>query len=316
MVKLSKQNIQSIKRNIFIILGSLILGVGCGLFLVPYNIVSGGVTGIGIILSNAVPAWAGQAEVIVTIVTWGFFFLGLIFLGIKFAVKTLIATIVYPLALILGTFLYEQVPGLSLGAIENIDGIHTLLAGLFGGLFVGAGVALTFLGGGSTGGVDVLTLIVQKYTNIKTSYVTFIIDASIILISHIFSGDLTTTLIGVTSAFVTSMVIDKMFDAERNVIVNIISKKHDEINKFVLKSLDRGSTLLKSIGGYSKEELQVLQVVLNIREYYILQDIIAKVDPTAFVVVSRAMSVRGEGFKEHSVSNTLSKKKKVENETK
>ena len=117
-------------------------------------------------------------------------------------------------------------------------------------------------------------------------------------------------LIGVMSAFITSLMVDRLFEADRNVAVNIISKKYNEINEYVIKQLDRGSTIITGVGGYSKEGVTILQVVLNYREYYILQDIIARVDPTAFVSVSKTLSVRGEGFKAHSnVVQGLSDKK-------
>ena len=95
-------------------------------------------------------------------------------------------------------------------------------------------------------------------------------------------------------------------------LFNIISKKNEEINSFVIEELERGSTIINGIGGYTKDEVNILQVTLDIREYYILMDIIAKVDPSAFVTVTKASSVRGEGFKALQELNKVGKK----NETK
>jgi len=304
----NKVLLQHIKRFLFVFLGSFILGIGCGLFLIPYNIVSGGVTGIAIILHYTL-GW--DADLMTAIVTVIFFILGWIFLGKQFALKTLIATIIYPLSVVLGTFLWEH-NILNLGAVNDMN---ILLASIFGGILVGAGVGLTFVGGGSTGGVDVIALTLQKYTSIKTSHATFAVDGLIILVGFIYRGKFDMVLIGIMSAFITSLMVDRLFDADRNVVVNIISKKHDEINEYVIKQLDRGSTIISGIGGYSKEEVTILQVVLNIREYYILQDIISRVDPTAFVSVSKTFSVRGEGFKAHgNVVQGLNNKKENEKE--
>ena len=302
----NKNLMQQLKRIGFVILGSFILGIGCGLFLIPYNVVSGGVTGITIILHH-IFNW--DAEIVTTIITIAFFILGFILLGGQFAVKTIISTIVYPASVWLGTILWEN----NLFNLGEINDMNVLLAALFGGIFVGVGVGLTFVGGGSTGGVDVIALSLQKFTKIKTSIATFTVDGVIILVGFIFTGKFNMVLLGIMSAFVTSLMVDRLFDADRNVVVNIISKKYNEINEYVIKQLDRGSTIIAGVGGYSKEEVTILQVVLNIREYYILQGVISKIDPNAFVSVSKTFSVRGEGFKEHgNVAQGLTNKKKNE----
>ena len=113
---------------------------------------------------------------------------------------------------------------------------------------------------------------------------------------------------GIMSSFVASFMVNKLFDSEKNVVVNIISKKYTEINEFILKELDRGSTLINGVGGYSQGEVTILQVVCDIKEYYVLEDIIAKVDPNAFVFSSKASFVKGEGFKAHKVSEKKLKK--------
>lgn len=304
-MKLGKLEIgkEGIKRIILVILGTFILGIGAGLFLVPYNIVSGGVTGMGIVFNGLFPNIS--TEIFVFIFTWSFFFLGWILLGTPFAMKTVISAIVYPSAILLGTYL-NQNTGLSLGT--DIDNTSKFLAAIMGGAFVGCGVGLTFIGGGSTGGVDVILLVCQKYFKLKTSIVSFTVDSIIILCGFIFGGDFFSVLIGIISALITSVMIDKLFDTERNVIVDIISKKYEELNDIIINKLDRGCTLIQGIGGYTKEEITILRVALDMREYSILMDIIAKVDPTSFVTVSKASSVRGEGFKEHAVQNLTGKK--------
>ena len=123
-------------------------------------------------------------------------------------------------------------------------------------------------------------------------------------------GDIGITLIGIVSAFITAIMIDKIFDTENNVIVSIISKKYVELNKIILEKLDRGSTIVDATGGYSQQGVKMLQVVLERREYYVLEDIIAEEDPQAFMFMSKVSSVRGEGFKAHTkaLSNLGNKK--------
>ena len=103
-------------------------------------------------------------------------------------------------------------------------------------------------------------------------------------------------------------MIGRLFDTEKNMVVNIISKKNDEINRIVTQELDRGSTIISGIGGYTLEEVSILEVVLDIREYYVLMDIIAKVDPTSFVTVTKLSAVKGEGFKSHQTKKIIGKR--------
>lgn len=299
-LKLTSQQKRKIKKLLLVILGSVILGVGTGIFLTPYNIISGGVSGIAIIINHFTSL---SIDMMITALTWGFFLLGWVLLGNEFAAKTIVSAIVYPLASMLGSFLQENTM-LTLQTIVNVDGVdlptvNYLISALVGGVFVGSGCALTYLGGGSTGGVDVITLSVQKYTGIKASVPYLLIDTTIILLGLIFVNDFDVTLMGIMSSFVASFMVNKLFDTEKNVVVNIISQKYEELNQFILKKLNRGSTLVRGEGGYSQKDITILQVVCDIKEYYILEDIIAKVDPNAFVFSNRASYVRGEGFKSH-----------------
>ena len=288
---------RSIIRILYVIIGSAVLGLGAGFFLGPHNIVSGGLTGIGIICESLCN-W--KLDIVVWVLQIGFFILGWIFLGKNMALKTIIATFVYPATLSLGGYL----AGLDIlefsAFFDSSNAIGQILAAVFGGVFVGSGVGLTFLGGGSTGGVDILVLIVQKFTKSKTSKLTFLVDALIVLAGLAFIGDIGATLIGIVSAFITAIMIDKIFDTENNVIVSIISKKYNELNKIILEKLDRGSTIVDATGGYSQQGVKMLQVVLERREYYVLEDIIADEDPQAFMFMSKVSSVRGEGFKAHT----------------
>lgn len=304
-MKLNKINLQVIKRYLAIIIGSFILGIGTGLFLIPYNIVSGGVSGIGIIMHGI---FGFDTEIVVLILTWLCFFLGWILLGTQFAIKTLLSSIIYPFATMLGTFLQDNTI-FNLGEMTTGLETNVFLAALIGGAFVGSGVGLTFIGGGSTGGVDIIALSFKKYFGLQTSKVSFFVDASIIVMGFIFSQNFYVTIIGIISALIASLMIGRLFENERNVIVDIISKKYEEINSFVIEKLDRGSTIIAGVGGYSKENVVMLRVALDIREYYVLMDIIAKVDPNAFVTVSNASTVRGEGFKEHQVQSFTGKGK-------
>ena len=314
MAKTIDEKLRSLKRFGLVLAGSAILGLGAGFFLSPNNIVSGGLTGLGIIFDNVLPLGWG-VDAYVAILQVFFFILGWIFLGHNMAIKTAVATVVYPLTLSLGSYLATLFPDFFVanGVIPDVLTINFLISAIFGGVLVGVGVGLTFLGGGSTGGVDILVLIIQKITKQKVSLLTFVTDGLIVVLGLFVLKRLDLMLIGIISAFVTSIMIDKLFDAEENVNVNIISKKYAEINEVVLKQLQRGTTIVDAIGGYSQNGVKMLIVVLDIREYYLLEEIVAKIDSEAFMYTNKSSYVRGEGFKSLT-ENLISEEAKTEQE--
>jgi uncharacterized membrane-anchored protein YitT (DUF2179 family) len=177
-------------------------------------------------------------------------------------------------------------------------GVSIILAALFGGLFVGAGCALTFLGGGSTGGMDILAFMICKaFKKLKSSTVILIIDASIVIMGIFAKGDLILTLLGVMSAFITAMVIDKIFiGSEQAFTAQIVSDKHEEINLAIRDEVRRTTTMFVAYGGYSKESKTVLMVTFTMDKYATLMSVIKRIDPKDLVSISRAQEINGEGF--------------------
>lgn len=305
---LTKKDIMKNIHHVFLIaVGTIFLTFGTVAFLTPYHIVTGGVSGIAIAIQNAVYGTAGDAKNIVDIVAVSLniilFIIGFFFLGKKFSVQTFLSVLIYTATfpLFIRVLHVDQWFNLESGfTLEKIDPRFTiLLAALCGNAFVGIGVALTFLGGGSTGGVDVLALILNKYWKVKTSIATFIIDASIIIMGFIISKDLVTAIIGVIGAFVSALLIDKIFvGTSESFIATIVSDHYEEINDFVIRELDRSTTMINAIGGYSKGDKKMIRVVFGKKEYTQFIDYIRKVDPNAFISIAKAHEIRGEGFTE------------------
>lgn len=307
MAVTKKQVVNQIKKIILIIVGSLMLSIATAIFYVPNNIVSGGMSGLGIIFQNAL-GW--DPNLIITIATWACFFVGFVFLGKNFALKTLCSTIVYPLGNYLFTYIYNNNQGFF--TVGNTPG-GLLLAAVFGGIFVGVGCGLTFLGGGSTGGVDIPALIAQKYFKIRVSYVSFGTDFIIIIVGFIVSlinfdsseitslSPLVLSLIGIVAAFLQSFMMDKVFlGSKKSYIAYIISAKYEEINAFIIQKMDRGATILNVEGGYSHQGLKMIKVCFDFNEYSLLKDNLDKIDPTAFVSVVKAQEIHGLGFENKS----------------
>lgn len=289
---------RTLTNYMLIIIGSAVLAIGDAFFIIPYNIVSGGVAGFGIVMSFAA-GW--DTELTITIAQWVLFFLGIILLGAKFGFKTIVSTVVYPLFLYLFTYIYENyqwvhLPGIS-ATNDNFVAI-LVLAGLVGGALVGAGCGLTFLGGGSTGGVDCLSLASAKYFKIKTAVTGFVIDASIIFAYIVYMDSILLLLVGIISAFMCAFLINLTYREDQNsYVADIISEKWELINNEINYELDRGTTLLESYGGYTGKEKMMIHVVFSKEDYDEIMKLIFKYDPDAFVFTTKAHEATGEGFR-------------------
>jgi uncharacterized membrane-anchored protein YitT (DUF2179 family) len=311
-------------RTFLVVFGTFLVAFGSVTFHVPLDINAGGLSGIGIIVRYFSPEAMKviSYNLVVTIASIVLWIVGLIFIGKDFALKTLVATIAFPAA----TWLFTACPGISDGISTLGEMLRTsgngptagnyLLSGIFGGVFVGIGVAITFVGGGSTGGVDVLTFLMEKFLRIKQSIASFIIDGSIVVIglfclvpqNHEF---LLPCLSGIMSAFMTSIFIEFIYiGSENSYQVDIISPKWEEISRFAQDELGRGATIIHAEGGYRGEERIVLRIVFSKRQYNKLRAFISKVDPKAFVTFTQTNAVFGEGFKAHKSEAITIKKKK------
>lgn len=298
---LDKKNfVSGIKNFSLVVFGTAILAFGFAVFMIPYNLVAGGVAGISIILDKLIDSEIITVDLMVTILTWMIFFLGLIFLGKSFSMKTLLSTIVYPPCVslfmrlvspdVLGGYFYLQ-------GNDNPE-LALLLAPFVGGALVGAGCALTFLGGGSTGGTDILAFMACKiFPRLKSSVAVFIVDTSVVILGVFAIGNIVVSLLGVVSTFVSAFVIDKVFlGGQKTFIAQIISEKHEEIREKILGDLNRGATIIDVTGAYSGESRKMIMVSFTMRQYNQVLAIINKTDKSAFVTVHRAHEINGVGF--------------------
>ena len=292
--------LRTAKHVLMIVVGTLILSFGTSLFMLPYDLVTGGVSGYAIVLSQIIPTEILSVELIITILTWVMFFLGLVVLGKSFAMKTLISTIVYPI----GVAMFSNITSEDfLGGFFNLNlsaysGVGVLLAALFSGVLVGLGCALSFLGGGSTGGVDVIAFTICKiFKRFRSSIVIFVVDASAVVLGMFVIGDFVLSLLGIVSAFVAALVVDKVFiGGSKAFVAHIVTDKPADINKLVIEKLDRTSTIVDVVGGYSGEKKKMLMVSFSMNEYAELVNIINKTDKEAFMTVHQAHEVNGEGW--------------------
>jgi len=285
-------------NNILILIGSFLLAIGAGVFLVKLNIVSGGLSGVGIVIQHFVDFQI--IDIFVWIATAIFWVIGWFFVGKEFSLRTLLSSIAYPgfLTLILRVEYFQNITSQVVG---NGDTSNVLICGLFGGVFIGAGVALTFLGKGSTGGVDVLIFILAKNTKLKESIWSFIIDSTVIVLSMIIiPNQWINSLVGILSAFISATMIEFIYNSNISSFqADIISSEWEKISRFAQDELGRGATIIHAEGGYKGDERIILRVVFEKRQFDKLRKYIATVDPKAFVTYTQTKAVYGEGFKQH-----------------
>ncbi len=300
--KLTKEDIKQIAWRLFIIIsGNLLLAFGTAIFLVQCDIIAGGLSGIGIITSSL--GWL-SVDITVLILQWGFFLLGWLVLGKKFAFQTLIATIVYPIGITVFTRVisYQNIELLrfSVDALGAFSETSLLIASIFGGALCGIGVALNIMGGGSTGGLDILALLLNKVTKIKTSFWMFVIDASVIVIGVFIvnqNNAFLHLLIGILCAFICAVVVELVMAKQNNCyIAEIISEKWKDINRFVQEEMGRGTTIVDVKGGYQFQDYKMIKVAFSEEEQLTLLNEISEIDKDAFVICCQAHGINGEGF--------------------
>ncbi len=273
-----------LKTILMILAGNFLVAAAAVLFILPENILCGGVTTVAIVLNTFIPL---SRVTLITVINTSLYIVGAIFLGKKFALSALLSTFVYPLFISL----------LSMVDLAPFSKVDPILAALYAGILSGAGLGLVFRVEASTGGMDIPALIIHKYVWIPQGQSVMIVDALTIL-SGVFAFGLNSVLTGLIAVMASSFMINRMqtlgSQPAQNVI--IISEKWDQIQSYLLNTLDRGVTILEGEGAWSHEKRPVLMCVIRTRQYAALQRGIEKIDPHAFIIVSDVHEVRGSGF--------------------
>lgn len=306
---MSKKLIHQIRNYILVIIGTFLLAFGSVIFLTKCELVAGGISGIAIIIqhgfNNSGIYVYDYVVAGLTVISW---LVGLLFIGKDFAIKTALSSTLY----IGFTFLFARVPlfdKIATNFVGEQEVGNLILCGLFGGVFVGGGVAMTFLGGGSTGGVDVIQVILNKHFRIKESITSFFVDASVIIIGMAVMQLWVPALCGILSAFVTAALIEVVYIRNQTAYqVDIISNEWKKISDYAQNELERGATIIRAEGGYKGEERVILRIVFDKMQYEKIRNYIASVDPSAFVTFTQTNAVFGEGFK-HNKKSVKNKKK-------
>ncbi|MBQ2754020.1 MAG: YitT family protein [Clostridia bacterium] len=277
-----KNNGKFIIKYFYITLGTLIAALGLNLFLIPNQLAVGGVSGLSTAVNHLINIPVGTLSVILNV---PLFILGMIFEGKSFAVKSLFAT--FTLAVFLDVFSF--VPNLAPDLVT---------ASVFGGALSGFGFGLVLLKGASTGGSDIIAKIINRRRgHLSIGNILFVTDILIILFATVVFKSINTGLYSIFALYVCSKTIDLLTEGVKFAkLAFIISDNHINIAKEINRKINRGATFLTGKGAYSYKSKYVIMCSLKKNEITMLKELIYKIDPKAFMIITDAREVLGEGF--------------------
>jgi uncharacterized membrane-anchored protein YitT (DUF2179 family) len=280
--------LQIIKRYVVITLGCILYSAGVSLFLDVYNLAAGGVTGISIVISQLSGIDTG---ILIIIINIPIMILGAIFFGKQFAISTIYSTLVSSLLIEAWKYaLASYIP-----FTENI-----LLSALIGGGLFGLGLGLIFRMGSTTGGTDIIVKILRKkFRHIKTGIISMAIDITVVAISAIINRDFELTCYTIISIIAFTLLFDwVLYGGNSAKLVYIITNTacaQTMCNK-IIHELDLGATFLDAEGGFTGDNRKIIMCAVKNIFYPKLRDAVRETDPNAFIIVSSAKEIYGEGY--------------------
>lgn len=280
-----------------IVVGALLLSVGYVLFINPYKIVPGGVYGIGIILNSFFPdvqvgSFGLMMDIPLLIISFFVF-------GAKSGARTIVAALLTPIFMNVLTNYIGNVPELMLSGRIDLSN-DMLLTSLFGGVVSGVGLGLIFRSNATSGGTDIVSMVISKYSRLSLPTAMIIVESTIVIVGVIIFNDWKLPLYSIITIFTSVQIIDYILDGPTNdKMLFVISDKHLEIKSFVMDHLSRGGTYIRSSGMYTGKEHKMMFIVVRRREINLVKSYITDIDPEVFMVVVNAHETVGDGFKNY-----------------
>ncbi len=275
---------QQLKRLPSILLGNTLLAFAICAFVVPHGFMLGGSNGIALFLKNFLPL---PLSVLNGVLNLTLFFLGLFCMGKEFAATALLSTVVYPIIMAV----FENLPVSTLFAAED-----RLLCAVFCALLAGLGIGIVIRAGGSTGGMDIPPIILNKYKGIPVGTSLMVIDTATVLAQVFFNG-LDGLLYSILIIALISITINQtVVSGESKVQVIIISPLYQQIRQEILRTQDCGATMLDIETGYAQKPQKAILSVVYAKKYPAIRDAALRLDPKAFIIVSDVKNVNGRGY--------------------
>jgi uncharacterized membrane-anchored protein YitT (DUF2179 family) len=261
------------------------MALAYNLFLIPHHIVPGGAGGVAMILNYFFATPVGLTILVINI---PLFVLGIKTLGRTYGVKSILGIAVSSLLIDGFDYVFHI-----RSATDN-----PILACIFGGIMLGAGLGLVFRGGGSTGGSDIVGMVLNRYTNFSTGTSILVVDFVVITIAGLCFGQFELALYGYLNLYLQTRAIDLVLEGlSYTRALFIISDSADLIARAITTKMNRGATLLNATGAFSQERKDMVFSVMAKREVPRAREIVRETDPRAFVIITDVYEVLGEGFK-------------------
>ena len=269
-----------------ITIGIFLMAAGFYYFMVPYNLITGGVGGVSIVIQELFQI---NVLILVYALNVSFLLLGFLVYGTTFFMKTILGSLLYPVALTIYAALE-----LELALIPLTDDL--LLAVIFSAVLMGGGFGLVIRHGGTTGGADIPIKIIYDFFKIPFSTAVYIIDGSIVVLGTLVFG-LEIGMYSVVAVFLIGFISDYVVTGgTKTISINIITDHADAVKDLIYERTERGVSMIPITGGYSKSNKTMLLCVAFKKEYYQVIQAVHEIDKTAFVFVNTSSEVLGEGF--------------------
>lgn len=282
------------KAYALITVGAFVLAAGFVLFIDPHRIAPGGVYGIGIIVHYLTQGWFSWAPEGLPIGTVGLVLnipltiIGIKILGPRFGVKTVVGFVLSSVFIDFQHILFGYEP-----LVDDM-----LLSSIFGGVLIGFGLGLIFKSKATSGGSDIIAMVIAKYTRLPLGQLMIYVDSSIVLLALLAFQDWKIPLYSWVVIYITGKVIDMTIQGvSYDKALFIISDRYDEIRDKIINDLERGGTLINAVGMYKGHEKKMIFTNVNRREVHMLKDYVQSIDPNAFITVIDANEILGNGFK-------------------
>lgn len=275
--------------------GCFLFALGNILFAEPYGFAPGGTYGLSIVFHHL---FGWQTEVAALCMDIPLLLIGFLFLGGRFGIKTVVCTFMIPVFMSLIHKFYGYGALLEPGITDRTLLEEQLLSSLFGGIVYGLGLGMIFKSRATSGGSDIISMILHKYTHISLGTLVIIVDCFITLTTVAAFGDWRLPMYSWILIFVEGKVIDLVVDgANAHKTLMIVSEKTEDVRKLIIEEIGRGATIIRGEGGYKGDSREIIYTILTRREATILRYRINKIDPKAFINIIDSKEILGNGFK-------------------
>ena len=275
--------------------GCFVFALGAVLFAEPYGFAPGGTYGLSMVFHHL---WGWETEVAALCMDVPLLLLGIYFLGGMFGVKTIVCTFAIPAFMRLIHYFYGYDALLEPGITDRGMLNEQLLSAIFGGIVYGVGIGMIFKARATSGGSDIISMILNKYTHISLGTLVIIVDCTITLSTVVAFGDWRLPMYSWIIVFIEGKVIDLVIDgAAVHKTLMIVTDKVEPIKEVIIKDINRGATLLPAVGMYRGESRNMTYTILTRRDRMVLRHRIAEIDPGAFINVIDSKEILGNGFK-------------------